>query len=226
MEADWEIEIGGGAPVIDALWPGFVDLRKSPERIGEITEASQFPALAHLLEALNGADSPLWTAKCDIWKPEAAGLCIPATASMKTKGQELIQSDLASLEALPPGDSLSVLACYIDLLPVESKVFVDWRQAENFCREWIARLGQIQSSLPSLAPALLPEGCVESGLELIVRQAIAGEKEGFGVTAYLSATGQNKGPVSVEAALISAMKNFAATIPTTVPPATVASKLQ
>ena len=32
MEADWEVEIGGGAPVIDALWPGFVDLRAARAR--------------------------------------------------------------------------------------------------------------------------------------------------------------------------------------------------
>ena len=25
MEADWEVEVGGGAAVIEALWEGFVD---------------------------------------------------------------------------------------------------------------------------------------------------------------------------------------------------------
>ena len=30
MEADWEFEIGGGAPVIDAPGPGFVDLQHEP----------------------------------------------------------------------------------------------------------------------------------------------------------------------------------------------------
>ena len=49
MEADWEVEVGGGAPVIDALWAGFVDLRRQPERIEEIAEAGKFPALAPLL---------------------------------------------------------------------------------------------------------------------------------------------------------------------------------
>ena len=44
MEADWEVEVGGGSPVIEALWPGFVDLRLYPERIGEIQEAAGFPA--------------------------------------------------------------------------------------------------------------------------------------------------------------------------------------
>jgi len=45
MEADWEVEVGGGSPVIEALWPGFVDLRLYPERIGEIQEAAGFRRL-------------------------------------------------------------------------------------------------------------------------------------------------------------------------------------
>jgi len=45
MEADWEVEIGRGAPVIDALWEGFVDLSMTPERINEIEEARDFPPL-------------------------------------------------------------------------------------------------------------------------------------------------------------------------------------
>ena len=53
MEADWEVEIGGDAPVIDAQWPGLVDLRANPERVCEIAEASAFPPLADLLLALN-----------------------------------------------------------------------------------------------------------------------------------------------------------------------------
>ena len=40
MEADYEVEAGGEAPVIEALWPGFVDLRLQPERIGEIQEVA------------------------------------------------------------------------------------------------------------------------------------------------------------------------------------------
>ncbi len=47
MEADWEVEIGGedgdSAPIIDALWPGFIDLRRFPDRVAEITEAAGFP---------------------------------------------------------------------------------------------------------------------------------------------------------------------------------------
>jgi len=72
MDADWEVEIGGGAPVIEANWQGFIDLRANPERVGEICEAASFPPLTALLLGLNGAHSPVWTAKCDLWEPEEA----------------------------------------------------------------------------------------------------------------------------------------------------------
>ena len=61
MEADWEAEIGGGAPVIEAEGPGWIDLRKQPERVSEIAEAAGFAALGKLLTALNGPESPGWT---------------------------------------------------------------------------------------------------------------------------------------------------------------------
>jgi hypothetical protein len=175
MEADWEVEVGGGAPVIDALWPGFVDLRLHPERIVEIQEAAASPALAELLLALNGAGSPLWTAKCDLWEPE-------------------------------PNE----LACYVDLLPVANTVFARWEQAEVFCREIVARL----------APVSLPE----CRADFMVRQAIAGEAEGFGVTATLSATGRDRSGAA--ATLAAALVAFAGAIPRIATPERAASKLQ
>jgi hypothetical protein len=39
MEADWSVEIGAGLPVIDADWPGFVDLRRDIRSIDSIPEA-------------------------------------------------------------------------------------------------------------------------------------------------------------------------------------------
>ncbi len=46
MEADWEIEVGAGSPVIQGHWPGFVDLRVHPERASQLPEATELPALA------------------------------------------------------------------------------------------------------------------------------------------------------------------------------------
>ena len=175
MEADWEVEVGGGAPVIEALWPGFVDLRQNPERIGEIQEAAVFPALAGLIRSLHEAGSPVWTAKCDLWELE-----------------------------------VNELACYIDLLPVAGVVFPQWKKAEVFCREWVAML----------TPVPLPECRVD----LIVRQAIVGETEGFGVTAYLSATGRDRSGAAET--LAAALVAFAGAIPPIATPEAAASKLQ
>jgi len=194
MEADWEVEVGGGAPVIDALWPGFVDLRRFPERMGEIAETADFPPLAALLLALNAAGSPVWTAKCDVWEPEADALAA---------------SDGAS------GKAPVALACYVDMLPRQGTVFAQWEQAEAFCKEWVARLAR---PLQRLEP--LPE----SRVDLIVRQALAGQAEGFGVTAYLSAAGGDRAMASE--ALAAALVAFANAIPPAALPETGASKLQ
>jgi hypothetical protein len=179
MDADWEVEIGGGAPVIEALWPGFVDLRSHPDRVGEIAEVSTFPPLAGLLRALNSPESPVWTAKCDLWEPEPAAL-----------------------------------AAYIDMLPRDGTVFSEWRQAEVFCRECVGRL----------EATTLPERLGEHSIDLVIRQAIAGGAEGFGITAYLSA----KGAVQKEAetALAAVMAGFADALPRRKPPEMPGEKLQ
>lgn len=176
MDADWDVEIGGGAPVIEALWAGadgaagFVDLRSHPERIAEIAEAAEFAPLAALLVRLNAAESPVWTSKCDVWEPEAGGM-----------------------------------ALYIDMLSLMGTVFAAWRQAEGFCREMVARLEAMERG-------------ADGSVELVIRQAVAGEKEGFGVTAYLSAK-------SAEA-LAGTMADFADAVMAWEPPALAGSKLQ
>jgi hypothetical protein len=179
MEADWEVEIGGGAPVIEAEWAGLIDLRGDPERMVEIAEVAAFPPLGTLLLALNDARSPLWTSKCDVWEPEPAAL-----------------------------------ASYIDMLPREGKVFAQWQLAEAFCREYVARLVKIATPGQSL-------GC---SIDLIIRQAVAGEADGFGITAYLSAKAACR--ADAEVALAAVMAAFADALPCTLAPATAGSKLQ
>src|SRR5208337_4431139 len=98
MEADWEFEVGGNAPVIETHWPGFVDLRQNPERARQLPEAAQLPGLAEVLAKLNAVDSPVWTSKCDVW-PHL----------------EPDEFDPDELDA-PPGCSYA-MGCYIDLLP-------------------------------------------------------------------------------------------------------------
>jgi len=184
MEADFEVQIGGGAPVIEALWPGFVDLRRSPERVYEISEAAAIPALAHALLVLNDLDAPLWTAKCDVWDPHAA----------ESGASETERSAL-------PEHHHAALACYIDLLPRASLVFANWKDAENFCRRWVSRLDAEE-----------PRGATHNAtVDLVVRQALAGEVEGFGITAYLGVVADYR--AGAEDALAAALQQFVAATP-------------
>jgi hypothetical protein len=107
VQADWEFEIGGDAPVIDACWSGYVDLRRHPERIAALPEALLFPPLAEMLVRLNLDGSPVWTSKCDFFPSLDAA-----------------QFDADEMDAAPE-DALYAVACYIDLLPVITK---DWRE--------------------------------------------------------------------------------------------------
>lgn len=114
MECDWEFEIAPDAPIIDAAWAGFVDLRSDPSRIIAIDEAAQYPALAHALTRLNANSSPVWTAKCDVWKVE--------------------EFDLDELDA----DALNAqaaLGCYIDLLPSDPGPICTLEGSANWCRQ-------------------------------------------------------------------------------------------
>jgi len=174
--------MGGEAPIIDALWPGLVDLRRHPERIAEVAEAAAFEPLAVLLQRLNGPGSPLWTAKCDLWEPEPGEVSGPVAARV--------------------GGTHTVLASYIDLLPRRGQAFAEWREAARFCQEWVARL--------------TPVPLASCRAELIVRQAIAGEADGFGVTAYISAEGTDR--QAAAHALGAALAAFVFAIPPAVAP--------
>jgi|SRR5579859_2847933 len=175
MNADWEVEIGGDAPVIEALWPGFIDLRAHPERVSEIAETAVFPPLAVLLKSLNAPDSTLWTSKCDVWEPDPAAI-----------------------------------ALYVDILPCEGSVFAQRQQAEAFCRELVGRLAGL--------------GTHDCSVDLVIRQAIAGEAVGFGITAYLSASGSDRSQAA--SLLATSLAGFSDALPRVSPPAKPGSRLQ
>jgi hypothetical protein len=172
MEADWEVEIGGSAPVIDAHWPGLVDLRRELERAWHLAETRQLPALGEALIRLNAPDSTVWTSKCDVFVPE--------------------QVDPDELDA-PVGCGCAI-TCYIDLLPRNEERWEMCDDAVSACRGICERLRSV---------AL--RGC---RADLVIRQAmLAGGKEGFGVTAYIMAVGQDTS--SAEQTLAAALGAFA-----------------
>jgi len=123
MEADWEFEIAPDAPVIDAAWSGFVDLRLDPRRAFELPETVEVPGLAETLGRLNGPAAPVWTAKCDVWAPT--------------------EFDPDELDA-PLEAGREVLACYIDLLPGDEQMWPTLDAVADWCRSSCAALrGQV-----------------------------------------------------------------------------------
>jgi hypothetical protein len=119
VEADWEVELGGGAPVIDACWPGFVDLQRTPEQARELAETLALPALAPALIRLNSVESQFFTVKCDVW---------PITE------MDPLEFD-APLESAVHG-----LAIYIDLLPHDAQRWPDIEKATAWCKRFCAFL--------------------------------------------------------------------------------------
>jgi hypothetical protein len=171
MEADWEVEIGAGAPILDAIWPGFVDLRRGKDRIGEIDEAQRLPALAKALLKLNGLDSDtesgavesgrdliIWTSKSDLW--------------VLDPNRNEYHSD--EMDAAPE-ESVVGLACYIDMLPREGVDFGGLERVETWVRAKVSRLRQ-----------MAVRSC---RADLVIRRAVIGDEDSLGVTAYVTACG-------------------------------------
>jgi hypothetical protein len=119
MEADWAFEIGGDAPVIEALWAGFIDLRAEPEKAFALPECSELPGLANALLKLNSAHSPVWTSKTDVFIPD--------------------QVDPDELDA-PHDQAFYFLACYIDVLMRSGQVWNFPFEADQSCRQLCDRL--------------------------------------------------------------------------------------
>lgn len=125
MEADWEFEVGGDAPVIDALWSGFVDLRLAPELAWKLAEAEELPALAAALNRLNSQPSPVWTSKCGYWP--------------QLKPGEFDPDELDS----QAGSSHHAAACYIDLLAKENRNWSGQDRAEAVCKHFCSVLNLV-----------------------------------------------------------------------------------
>lgn len=159
MEADWQFEIGPGAPIIDAAWLGLVDLRKHPDRIREIDETALAFGLARSLLRLNSPASPVWTAKCDVWVPEAI--------------------DPFELDA-PPDDAAFARACYIDLLPRQCAGWSASSLRPSLLEEFCRRLCEALKAVPA-------RNC-RADL-VVRRAVLHAAEETLGVTAYLTACG-------------------------------------
>jgi hypothetical protein len=165
MEADWEFEVGGDAPVIEAAWTGYVDLQRDPERAGQLPEAGLLPGLAETLIKLNTIASSVWTSKCDVW-PHL----------------EARDFDLDELDA-PPGCSAHAMGCYIDLLPRGEKQWLQPEMAADACKQVCGLLRAV--------PLRCSRADLVIRLAFITPNAADTDLASLGVTAYLTSCGES-----------------------------------
>ena len=116
------MEIGGDAPVIEAYWPGFVNLRDEPWRVNEIAETQALPGLAEALIRLNGSKSPIWTCKTDVFEPDTVDPDEHSATNDETK---------------------FAIAAYIDVLMRSDQIWDFPSKAEQDCRKLCSGLHEV-----------------------------------------------------------------------------------
>ena len=73
MEADYAVELGADDETLELPWaaadggPRYFDLKRHPELLLNVEEASRVPELAEFLLVINSPAGTLETAKCDTW---------------------------------------------------------------------------------------------------------------------------------------------------------------
>ncbi len=127
MNADWSVACGADDPLVVVPWSGisrtsedgpiaYIDLREQPGRLNEIPEANQHTCVAAALRRWNRNDSPLFTAKCDVWEYPA---------------------DLFDAEDL--AGFRFARGSYIDLISRDPKVFSNFSACEQMLKVWTGR---------------------------------------------------------------------------------------
>ncbi len=168
MDADWSVACGADDPTIAVPWSNadgsqaFVNLRAAPERIEQIAEAQQHPALAEALLVWNRPAENFFTAKCDVWKYPAALFDA--------------EDDLRFAFAQ---------ASYVDLLPVSEKEFSSFAAMEAMAKRWCV-LTQTLPCTNSRCEWVVRRAWIRTELELPLSSAETAEwRAGFAATLYV-----------------------------------------
>ncbi len=151
MCASWAISLGEDSPVLTVPWKdndsrvAYVDLRAHPERVSEIAEARENPALAQVLAHLNAPGSPWATAKCDRWPLDEDDL---ATAAL--------DHDVESAAA--------GIGSYIDLYHRDAARFVSLEHHRELLQQ-LTRAAEGIGGAPTAILELTLRHCVVEGAE-------------------------------------------------------------
>ncbi|HEX2919456.1 MAG TPA: hypothetical protein VHN81_13125 [Edaphobacter sp.] len=171
MLCEWAVECGADDPVLVLPWSDpdepsrhFIDLRENPDDLDWLEEASQHPSLLHALRALNATRSPVFTAKCDVWK----------------LAEDELEALRHELDVIPEDGGFG-LASYVDLLWRERSIFVSFHTHEQLMHR-VARLA---------APLEHPYAMLECVLRPALLD-LTTPQEGFAISLYVKAIGYDE----------------------------------
>jgi hypothetical protein len=129
-----------------------------------LEETRQLPVLAEVLVQLNGAGSPVWTSKVDVWQPSVI--------------------DPDELDAASD-DAQHAMACYIDFLMRVERRWNSPVEAEQFSTALCARLRE-KTLRCCRVDLVMRRALIGSG-------EIGEGNYGIGATAYFTACGRSEG---------------------------------
>lgn len=109
MDADYSVELGRDDPVLDFPWTdpegkvAYQDLKRHPELLARLPEATSSPELAEFLRAVNSRLSIVESAKCDAWTTDdlSAEEEIFGAKHKCASYVDLVLSDIDARKSLP-----------------------------------------------------------------------------------------------------------------------------
>ncbi len=120
MEADWSVELGGDAPVIDQGWPGWIDICQDPSRIARLDEVNTFPPLGKALRWVLESNCGMLPTKCDFWTRE-----------------ELVNACEYDADS---GTNSTTANCFVDLMPQAATHWMHLASAEHWAEATVKKL--------------------------------------------------------------------------------------
>jgi hypothetical protein len=170
MLTEWSALCSPEDPVLVVPWTdplrdvSFVDLRRNPYDFDAIPEAVQHPALLQCLRALNAARSPVFTAKCDVWKMNEEEL-----SALRLE----LDADIT--------DARSGFASYVDVVCRDRGIFTSAAQQQQLISRLLRQAGALEYPAAAFECVLRP-ALVDLGTP----------QEGYAISIYLKAVGSNE----------------------------------
>lgn len=172
MDAELTVELGGGDPTLAIPWSSgdgrlrYHDLKRQPDLLIYVEEATRYPELAEFLVQLNSASSILQSAKCDAW----------------------YSTELSEPEGIY--GAMGKFVSYVDVFFVSDAPRFSFEQHEHFAQRLIKLLGRAPQ-ISAAAEFIIRRCYFAAGCDR-ERAPAENPSEGFYFTFYLSGYGDDE----------------------------------